>query len=90
MDTKTVFGYYLSLFTLFQGLLIYFVLCGVTMGFFISLSIYVNAFSEDFEKIIYEIIVENKTHSISRKQKIDSSAKLTEAILIHTEMLKYL
>lgn len=95
MDPKTVLGFYLSSFNFLQGCILYYVLWIVTMGWFISLSIYVDAFTEDFKTTVIsemndEIRFEIKKCSKSQKNNNDSSAKLTEAILLRYEMLKYL
>lgn len=71
----------------------YFILYAVTLGYFISLSIYVDAFSKDFEAVLGEINdginTENKKILKSPTNESDPSAKLTEAILLHYEMIKY-
>lgn len=91
MDSKTVLGYYISSFTFLIAFIVCWVILFVNMGFFISLSFYVDAFAEDFKSLITEmndeIIFENKQGSKSRTH---SSGKLSEAILVHQEMLKYL
>lgn len=93
MDSKTVLGYYLASFNFLEGCLIYYVLFSFSVAFFISSSVYVDAFSEDFNAIINEISDEinfkKKKGSKSRARKNDASEKLTGAISLHYEMLKY-
>lgn len=85
LDPKTVFGYYLSLFNVMQGCFMYFVLFSVTIGFYISLSIYVNAFAEDFKTIIsemnYEIDSGNQRSSKPRSY-------LIEAVFVQNQKFK--
>lgn len=92
MDSKTVLGYYFSAFILLHGAVTYLVLSAATMMYFISLSIYVGAFSEDFKTIISEtnskINFENKKSPKSRENRNAVSEKLTKAILLHYEMLQ--
>lgn len=94
MDSKTVIGYYFSSFNFLQGCAMYFFLFSISVGLFISLSVYVGAISEDFKAIIDEINEEidsgNKKTPKSRKNKNDLWTKITEAILLHNEMIKYL
>lgn len=70
----------------------YFVLWAVSMGFFISLTFYVDAFSEDFRTIISEINdginFEDENSPKSRKHQNNSSDKLKQAVLLHNDMLK--
>lgn len=93
MDPKTVFGYYLSIFNILQGCVMYLVLCAASMGFFISLTFYVDAFSEDFRAIINgmndETTFEDEKSSKSRTHKNDSFITLKQAILLHNDMHKY-
>lgn len=88
MDTKTVLGYYFSFFNWFQGVVMFCALHALTIGFFISLSIYIDALSEDFGTIIKEMNVQIKENSKSPTPRIDSSRKLADAILLHNEMFK--
>lgn len=66
----------------------------VSIGLFISLSIYVNAFSEEFKAIISDVndeIDSNNKKSLKLcVNKIDSFSKLTQAILLQNEMFKYI
>lgn len=93
-DPTTVFGYYLSVFNLLEGSTMYWLFFAATIGFFISLTIYVDAFSADFHTIIAEmddeIHFENEKYSKSRTHTNSSNVKLMEAILLHSEMVKYL
>lgn len=61
------------------------------MGFFISVTLYVNAFADDFKNIISEmndeITFESKNASNQRPHDSNSTVKLKEAILLHYEML---
>lgn len=88
MDTKTVPGYYLSFFNWFQGVAMFCAMHALTLGFFISLSIYIDAFSEDFETIINKMNVQINENSKSPTKWNDSLTKLTDAILLHNEMFK--
>lgn len=92
VDSKTVFGYYISFSAYFAASLMYFVIFAVSIGFFISLSIYVNAISEDFKTIISEMnekVIREKS-SKSRAHMNPSFSKLLEAVSVHNEMFKYL
>lgn len=92
-DPNTVFGYYISVLNLLEGSTMYWVFFASTIGFFISLSIYVDAFSDDFQTIIAEmddeIHFENEKYPTSRAHKKNSNVKLLEAISLHNEMIKY-
>lgn len=92
VDSKTIFGYYLSLYNFSEGALFYFVMFAVTIGFYIGLSIYVDAFSDDIKAIFgemnREISSEKEKNSISRAHRIDSFSKLRKAISVHNEMSK--
>lgn len=70
----------------------YYVLCSVTMGLFVTLTVYVDAFYEDFKTIIDEmndeISLENENSSRSRSCENDTSTKLIEAIVVHCEIFK--
>lgn len=94
MDPKTVLGFYISSFNTSQGAVMFYVLNAVTIIFFISLSTYVDAFFEDFKTIIEEMNDEmkfdNTNSSRPQRNKNRSTAKITEAILLHYDMLKYL
>lgn len=72
----------------------YWVFFASTIGFFISLTIYVDAFSDDFQTIIGElddeIHFEDEKNPKSRAHKKNSNVKLLEAISLHNEMIKYL
>lgn len=88
MDTKTVLGYYFSFFNWFQGVAMFCALHALTIGFFISLSIYIDAFSEDFGTTIKEMNAQIEENSKSPRPRNDSSRKLSDAILLHNEMSK--
>lgn len=64
----------------------YFIFLSIQIGFFISLSFYVDAFSVNFKAIINEM---NDGIHFEGKQKIDSSARIAGAISHHNEMFKY-
>lgn len=70
-----------------------YVFWAIFIGYFIGLSIYVDAFPEDFKTIIGEmndeIDVENKKRSKPQIIKNNSSVKLMEAISVHYEMIRY-
>lgn len=93
VDSNTVFGFYLLSFFLVGGNVMYAILCVASIGFFISLTIYLDAISEDFKTTISEmndeVSFENKKISKSRPRNNDSSIKFKQAILIHYDMLKY-
>lgn len=63
------------------------------MGFFISLSFYVDAITQDLKTIISEIddeiIFGSGKSSKPCPHKNNSSAKLSEAILLHNELFEY-
>lgn len=94
MSSKTVLGYYISLFNWFLGLLLLVVISAATTGFFISLTLYVGAISEDFKTIVdkmnNKISIENRISSKSRAKNMGLSVKLSEAISFHKGMLEYL
>lgn len=70
----------------------YIILCAASIGFFISLTIYLDAILEDFKTIISkmndEVSFENNESSKSRPRN-NSAIKFKEAVLIHYDMLKY-
>lgn len=91
MDSKTVFGYYFSLLNTFQGFFVGLFLWISALGFLLGLCIYVDAFSGDFKAIISQIndeITFETEKSLKSQVNKNSSGKLTEAILLHHEMLK--
>lgn len=51
VDTKAVFGYFLSLLLSTAGGVTFLILHAGSMGLFISIALYVNAFSEDLKNI---------------------------------------
>lgn len=93
MDSVTVLGYYLSIFFFTVGAMMYLIINIASMGFYISLSLYMSAFFEDFKNIISEmndeLISENRKNSKSQSHNNDSSSKLKQAIFLHNEMIKY-
>lgn len=69
-------------------------LLAASLGFFISLTFYVDALTEDFETILNEyndeLIFETKNHSKARTHRKTSTINLSDAIFLHNELLEYL
>lgn len=96
VDSKTALGCYLLFFCWLSAFLMYAALCASSIGFFISLSFYVDAISQDLKRIFSkmemndEVVFESKRSSKSHSHKNISPGKLSEAILLHNELIKYL
>lgn len=77
LDTKTYSGFYITFFTSIPASFIFFVFMAVSIGLYIGLCFYVNAFHQDF-KI-----------SMANLHNDNSFQVLKEAVRFHNEMIKY-
>lgn len=81
MDKQTYFGFYILLTNLVVGGIWYFLFLISSMGFYISLCLYTQAFVEDFKNVLSRF-------DQGTLEKRHTYPIIAEAIQVHSEMFK--